>query len=264
MSEIITRTLSGGVYIALITVTTLKSPILFSVLFAILMVIGSFEFAKLKGISSVLLITTSVVLFLASQLVFFVDIDFDKMYFGLSIVSVASAVYLFFELFKTKQISSFFLFIVYLAIPLLLLIYLQSQYKMVVLSIFMLIWSNDTFAYLSGKSFGKTKLFPSVSPKKTIEGFAGGMICTIFVALMCFYFQIVPQFNVVVWVVFAILISVFGSVGDLVQSKMKRVAGVKDSGNIMPGHGGVLDRLDSVIFVTPIIYLLVKLSVYVS
>jgi phosphatidate cytidylyltransferase len=114
-----------------------------------------------------------------------------------------------------------------------------------------------------GKNFGKNKLFPSVSPKKTIEGFMGGVVftCIASVLLSKFYIESTILY---IWLVIAIIVSIFSTLGDLIQSKFKRVAGVKDSGNIMPGHGGILDRLDSIIFVVPFINLFYLILYYVS
>ena len=125
---------------------------------------------------------------------------------------------------------------------------------------FIMIWCNDTFAYLVGKSFGKHKLLERVSPKKTIEGFIGGIVFTIIASIIISQFY--TFFNVTLWIISALIISIFGTLGDLVESKFKREAGVKDSGNIMPGHGGILDRLDSVIFVIPFLYIFYLIYFY--
>lgn len=132
----------------------------------------------------------------------------------------------------------------------------------VIFSIFLLVWSNDTFAYLIGKSFGKRKLFKSVSPNKTIEGFFGGLIGTIIISFIIFKYTLL--FNFGIWVVLAILVTVFGTLGDLIQSKFKRNADVKDSGIMMPGHGGLYDRLDSVLFASPVLFTFLEIVNYVS
>lgn len=133
----------------------------------------------------------------------------------------------------------------------------------ILISILILIWANDTFAYLVGKNFGRNKLFPSVSPKKTIEGFVGGLIFTGISSILLSKFYI--ESNILyIWIVIAVIVSIFSTLGDLIQSKFKRVAGVKDSGKIMPGHGGILDRLDSIIFVIPFINLFYLILYYVS
>ena len=127
---------------------------------------------------------------------------------------------------------------------------------------FVLIWINDSFAYLIGSNFGRQKLFESVSPKKTVEGFLGGVF---FSAVGSYFiFKCTNNLDFSNWLIISVIISVFGTIGDLIESKYKRQANVKDSGNLMPGHGGLLDRLDSAIFVAPFIYLFLKILNYVS
>ena len=118
--------------------------------------------------------------------------------------------------------------------------------------LFTLIWSSDGFAYFAGRMFGKHKMAPKISPKKTWEGFAGGVICTL--VLGFFIEQKMPELRGN-WIIVGLLVSIFAPLGDLVESQLKRTFGVKDSGNIIPGHGGVLDRLDSFILCAPVIYL---------
>jgi phosphatidate cytidylyltransferase len=116
---------------------------------------------------------------------------------------------------------------------------------------------------LVGKNLGRKKLFERISPKKTMEGFLGGVLFAIIAGFIIsqYYVTLVPLWC---WIIIAILVSVFGTLGDLIESKFKRVAGVKDSGAIMPGHGGIFDRLDSIIFVAPLVYLFLKIIEYVS
>jgi phosphatidate cytidylyltransferase len=121
--------------------------------------------------------------------------------------------------------------------------------------ILFLIWSTDTGAYFAGRTFGKRKLWPEISPKKTIEGSLGGILCALFVGIIYHYF--VPIFDsITTVVVMIVIVSIVGQLGDLVESALKRHYSVKDSGNILPGHGGILDRFDSLIFVMPVLYLL--------
>lgn len=122
-----------------------------------------------------------------------------------------------------------------------------------VIFIILLIWTNDSFAYLVGKNFGKHKLFERISPKKTIEGFVGGFIFSVLASLIIARFS--TNFTLLNWITISIIVSVFGTLGDLIESKFKRQANVKDSGTIMPGHGGLLDRLDSLFFLAPFVYL---------
>ena len=132
----------------------------------------------------------------------------------------------------------------------------------IIVGVFVLIWCNDTFAYIVGKSLGKNKLLERVSPKKTIEGFFGGLIAAIIAGLIIF--NILDIYTLGIWISLGVIASVFGTIGDLVQSNYKRQAGVKDSGNLMPGHGGLYDRLDSAIYASPFIYAFLQLITYVS
>ena len=121
-----------------------------------------------------------------------------------------------------------------------------------VLGFFILIWTNDTGAYLSGRQFGKHKLFERVSPKKTWEGFFGGVILCIGVAVvLAHYFT---ELTILDWIVISLLIAIFGNLGDLIESRFKRSINVKDSGNILPGHGGILDRFDGVLIAAPWVF----------
>ena len=117
-------------------------------------------------------------------------------------------------------------------------------------SLFM-VWATDSGAYFIGKALGKRKLWPEISPNKTVEGFLGGVVCAVIIALLFVLFTDINGSIIGITVV----LSVFGQIGDLVQSAFKRHFNVKDSGKILPGHGGILDRFDSLIFVWPILNL---------
>lgn len=126
-----------------------------------------------------------------------------------------------------------------------------------------LIWISDSAAYVFGVSFGKRPLLKSVSPKKSIEGFVGGIIFSIILSII-FNFYLNTNFSLIQWLIIGVLTSILGTLGDLVQSQFKREAGVKDSGKWLPGHGGLYDRMDSIIFTAPFIYLLIIIFNYVS
>lgn len=128
----------------------------------------------------------------------------------------------------------------------------DKSFTLEVFMLFVLIWSSDTFAYLTGKFFGKHKMAPKISPKKTWEGFAGGVILTLILGF--FIEKYFPDLRGN-WMIVGLLVSIFAPLGDLVESQLKRSFAVKDSGNIIPGHGGILDRLDSFIICAPVIYL---------
>ena len=137
---------------------------------------------------------------------------------------------------------------------LILLPFVNGVYEQsVILTLIILIWVNDSFAFFVGKNLGKRKLFESVSPKKTVEGFFGGVLFSLIAAFILSYFcDFLSLTNLIV---ISLIASILGTAGDLVESKFKRQANTKDSGTIMPGHGGILDRLDSLLFVAPFVYL---------
>lgn len=123
----------------------------------------------------------------------------------------------------------------------------------IIYSLFM-IWATDSGAYFIGKATGKRKLWPEISPNKTVEGSIGGVICALVVAVL---FVLLTDINasIVSLMGITVILSIFGQIGDLVQSAFKRHFNVKDSGNILPGHGGILDRFDSILFVLPLLNL---------
>lgn len=132
--------------------------------------------------------------------------------------------------------------------------------KQMLLIVLLPIYLNDTLAYVCGRLFGKTPLIPSVSPKKTREGFIGGLIGAALVMLAILYF--VGSFNTINAIAIAgisVLASILATLGDLFESKLKRSIDIKDSGNILPGHGGILDRIDAMLFVAPVLYVLLAL-----
>jgi phosphatidate cytidylyltransferase len=125
---------------------------------------------------------------------------------------------------------------------------------------FGIIWLSDTGAYVIGSLFGKRKLAPTISPNKTIEGSLGGIVVATLALLYAADIDNV-QYS---WILILMVTAILGALGDLVQSKIKRICGVKDSGSILPGHGGIYDRIDSSILAAPIYILLLNLFAYVS
>ena len=128
-----------------------------------------------------------------------------------------------------------------------------------ILGVFVILWTHDTFAYLTGTFFGRHPLYQSISPKKTWEGSIGGFGFSIIAAYIFSVYS--PVLHLWQWVCFALVIAVFGTAGDLAESWLKRRAGVKDSSKLLPGHGGILDRFDSLLLVSPVIYLLIVLFI---
>jgi phosphatidate cytidylyltransferase len=122
-----------------------------------------------------------------------------------------------------------------------------------VMGLLILVWSNDTGAYFAGKYLGKHKLFERISPKKTWEGWFGGLVLTLVMGYLLGKHS--GEFNADIWLVSALVVGVFGPVGDLIESQFKRSLHIKDSGGLLPGHGGFLDRFDAFLMATPMVVL---------
>ncbi|WP_405572850.1 phosphatidate cytidylyltransferase [Winogradskyella sp. Asnod2-B02-A] len=273
MKEVAIRAISGAVYVLLL-IGSLFVQEASVILIAIFGIISLSEFSNLIRLKS-----------LVQYIIFFIiyggfwymcikntDISFnDEAIQILLVITIFVNLILIKDLFTSKRIPLFkvkryIASTFYLSSGFVFML-LIANYNYVftpelLLGGFILIWVNDSAAYLVGKNFGKQKLFPSISPKKTIEGFLGGLffacISSHFIAIYTEALGFTP------WLILAIVVSVLGTFGDLIESKFKRQAGVKDSGIIMPGHGGLLDRLDSIIFASPFIYLFLRISTHVS
>ena len=149
-----------------------------------------------------------------------------------------------------REITKSFFIIAYVFLPILYCIQIATVFPRLILFIFILIWSSDSFAYVVGRFFGKRPLAPILSPKKTLEGFIGGILGTISVAIITnYYWNLLPLH---IGVSLALGVSIAAPLGDLLASAIKREADVKDSGVFLPGHGGALDRLDSFITAAPL------------
>ncbi|MEQ9262531.1 MAG: phosphatidate cytidylyltransferase [Owenweeksia sp.] len=151
--------------------------------------------------------------------------------------------------------------LVYIGLPLFLLPKipraLGNNEPWLLAAVFILIWTSDTFAYLIGRSFGKHKLLERISPNKTWEGFLGGVVFTLIAAyILSSYINILSLLE---WLGLAVLVIVFGTVGDLFESAIKRGFNMKDSGRFLPGHGGILDRIDSLLFAIPVTYFYLRI-----
>lgn len=276
MNESIVRLLSGLVYVAVLWAATLYSRTSFLILFGLFLLQTVKEFASLIQLPKI----TSLLLAAGMYLLFGVFTSKSvEMDYGLLFASILVSVQLLIWLFSNNSNpinnsrDKWMKLIGYIILPFIFLskmTMIENQkikvyFPFLVLGIFVLIWTNDTFAYIVGKSIGKHKLWEKISPKKTIEGFIGGVVFTIIMAFVLSKFDSFGLvFNSFNWIVIAIIASFFGTIGDLVESKFKRIAGVKDSGTIMPGHGGIYDRLDSVIFVAPFVFLFLNIIRYVS
>ena len=273
MKETITRALSGLLYVSLL-IASLYWQHAFIALFFIFGLIAMAEFKKLinlKSFSPYIVFSVLYLGFAYWEMISSTTNGYDEASQILLVITIFVQLILIKDLFSEKTIplfesKRFIITTFYLSSGFVFLISIANfNHKftpLLLLGSFILVWINDTFAFLVGKNFGKQKLFPSVSPKKTVEGFLGGL----FFACIASYFiaEYTEILSFTIWLILAIIVSVFGTLGDLIESKFKRQAGVKDSGVIMPGHGGLLDRLDSIIFAAPFIFLFLRLVTYVS
>ncbi|MBQ4476244.1 MAG: phosphatidate cytidylyltransferase, partial [Bacteroidales bacterium] len=152
---------------------------------------------------------------------------------------------------QEEHLGKSFLALIYIALPLSIATYIGQTDNQLIMATFILIWVADTMAYLVGCSIGKHKIFERISPKKSWEGAIGGFVFTVTAAAFGGYLFPKLGFEVWQWCVIGAMVGIFGILGDFIESMFKRSADVKDSGNIIPGHGGLLDRLDSFIFTIP-------------
>ncbi len=296
MNETLKRGISGAVYIALLLSSILFSTESFIVLFGIFLIIATFEFCNLVQLNKIFPIFFATLFYSFISLLSFYKVETENYItkiqnrnfkFALDIeqlnilllaitliVSIKCIVFLFDDGVQSiNKLSKYIYLIGYILLPFIFIIKISFGIKdynpKIIIGLFILIWTNDTFAYLVGKSIGKHKLLERISPKKTIEGFIGGVLFAVFAGFLIskLYIKASPNFSeksILIWTIIALIVGIFGTIGDLIESKFKRIAGIKDSGKIMPGHGGILDRLDSVIFVAPIVYLFYQILPYVS
>ena len=257
MRELLVRAISGVVYIGVIIGSILYSKESFYIVFYLLMLLCLFELKKMIELSyKWTFVVATIFYFRFANLP---QLDFKYFHFFLIISIFIPFIY---QLFKPKisltssKLGHYFLALAYIVIPFALLTkipFIDTVYHpKIIIGVFILIWINDSFAYLIGSTLGRTKLYVTVSPNKTVEGAFGGL----FAALIGSYFisKYFTDLSLTNWMVVAAIVVVFGLLGDLIESKFKREAGVKDSSNLIPGHGGFLDRLDSIIFAAPFVY----------
>lgn len=267
MKELITRVLTGAVYVVILLAAVFLSSDAFDFLFMVFGLACLYEFKRLVALRGYHIF----ILYLALWWAFIYLISDQLAIYILLALTLLVNIYLIIYLFSPngKIDSTLHKFIIGLfyvgggCIFLTMIPYKENIFsQFLILGIFVMVWINDSFAYIVGSLFGRHKLYPSVSPKKTIEGSLGGMVFALLAAYILAQYDsllTLPQ-----WIILALIVIIMGDIGDLVESKLKRQAGVKDSGAILPGHGGMLDRLDSLIFAAPFAFLMLNLITYVS
>lgn len=268
LSNFFTRTISGILFVLIVAGSVLLSHYyVFPVVFVLISSLAISEFHELTNhnpdifIHKWIAISGNVILFISSYLFAAKVITFPVFsIYGLFIVVVFVVGLFSHQKNPVNNWAYFLMGQIYVALPFSLLnfiLYIAGLQPIILLAVFVTIWINDTGAYIFGISFGKHRLYERISPKKSWEGFFGGAI----VALGSGYIfsLMIPQISLLNWMVFSEIIVIFGTLGDLTESLIKRTVNVKDSGNIIPGHGGLLDRFDSMLMAAPIIYLYLSL-----
>ncbi|MCK5440590.1 MAG: phosphatidate cytidylyltransferase [Maribacter sp.] len=267
MREVVRRALSGAVYIILLLSAVFLSSDAFDFLFMTFGLTCLYEYKRLVHLKGYHVFVAYLALWWA-----FIYLVHDKWLINiLMFLTITVDIVLLLHLFSKKErpfnfIQKFLFGLFYIGggcIFLTMIPYKDNDFaKLLIMGIFILIWVNDSFAYIVGSTIGRTKLFKAISPKKTVEGTLGGFVFTMIAAY--FFGKYEPIISPLQWIILAAVIVIFGTLGDLIESKFKRAAGVKDSGAIIPGHGGMLDRLDSMVFAAPFAYLTLKIFTYVS
>lgn len=269
MKEFLTRTISGLTYAGLMIAAVMIHPLIFAAVFLFVLIVGMHEFYSFvpSGESKPMKIPgiiTGVLLFGVVFLEYYLGIP--DIYLGIPVVCllIVMALTMFVPQVNALQSLGITLAgIVYVALPLssfsglVFNPYNEGFDYQIALFLFGVIWLNDTGAYITGMLIGKHKMFPRISPKKSWEGLIGGLVISLLAAWLIH--PLVPGIpSGMIWILTPAAV-IAGTFGDLVESTWKRAAGVKDSGKIMPGHGGILDRFDSLLFAGPVIYLLIRL-----
>ncbi len=259
MRKLLKRSISGLVYSLLFIGAILYSKETYIILISVFGVLCLWEFLKLLSLKNI----APYILFFVIISLLFSSHDTSLLRHILLFLCLSGSIQLLINLFRKKkeQVPGIFkkldISIRYLLLSFIFLMILpfkNGEYQeSIILLLVVFVWSNDSFAFIVGKNLGKKKLFESVSPKKTVEGFIGGIFFTVAIAIMISKY--IDFLSMTQAVIIALTVSIFGTLGDLVESKFKRQVNIKDSGTIMPGHGGLLDRLDSLLFVSPFVYL---------
>jgi len=259
MSNNLTRILVAVVAIPLVLLLTYFDGYPFLVFVLILQIFCMFElFLMFKNLD---IISSDYLAVIISSLIF-LNFIFFKQYLWISAILIFGFLTYEFFIAKRNSFKSTYLLVfgvVYITLPFALLYNLDKNYLYVFL-LMILIWAGDSFAYFGGRLFGKHK-FSKISPNKTIEGLIIGFIFTIIVSFI-FHLIVPNDITLIDSIISGTIVGILGPIGDLFESFLKRYTGVKDSSNIIPGHGGVLDRFDSLIFTVPFLYLYLVIIKY--
>ena len=270
VNNLIVRAGAGIIYILVILLGVLGGQIPFLIIFGAILATGLFEFYRMMekdtshAISKIFNISMGIAMFL-SVFLYIKGITVYALPAAILVyllILIASSVFIRREDIFHGIIYSVFGQI-YITMPLGLLMLISYSYQnnisgggsdwVPILALFVFIWVNDTAAYFIGSLIGKHKLIEHISPKKSVEGFIAGIIFTLLASFIFAGFY--PEFSTVFWIGYGAVVALFGTLGDLFESLIKRTSSVKDAGHLIPGHGGILDRIDSLLVAVPAVYL---------
>ena len=265
---LITRLLSGIVLLAIVISTGILGGPVFWALVTAISLIGMFEFHRMTGTHKSGMFYLGQVLCLAlNGLLFFGKNELADLIPVVALLAYMAVYVVRYPKFHAKDIFTSYTGFVYVAVLLSFLyrVRMEENGMLLLWLVFIGTWGSDTCAYCIGCLFGKHKAFPVLSPKKSVEGCIGGVAGTALIAgiyAVCLnHFVEGVTVSVLVFVIIGVLASVVSQIGDLAASAMKRHYEIKDYGKLIPGHGGILDRFDSIIFTAPIVYLMVQIFV---
>lgn len=270
LKDIGTRAVAGTLYILFILLGVLGGRFSFVIIFGSILGLSLFEFYRMMekdtshAISKIFNIVMGVVIFF-SVFLYLEEISLIALPISVLLyllILISSAIFI-----KREDILHGIIYSgfgqMYVTMPMSLLLFMSyffpgemggvGYHYAPVLAIFVFIWVNDTAAYFFGSLLGKRKLMEHISPKKTVEGFVAGILFTVVASII--FARIYQDYSVVFWIGSGVVVAIFGTMGDLFESLIKRTSDVKDSGNLIPGHGGILDRIDSLLIAIPAIYL---------
>ncbi len=284
MKDLSIRLISGSIYVALIIASIIFSPLILFIFFGLLSMVGLWEFYNnskhvsvfpqlwlgfLIGILTYIYIGVKPYTSLFAET--YTILPAIRVYILLIILFLVGLTFIL-ELYRQKgkpfhNIAYTILGVIYIVLPLSIANLIPSTlidqsynyyYPSLLLGVFIMVWTNDSFAYLFGVRFGKRKLFERISPNKSWEGFVAGLVFVQIASIIIHKLSSSPLMFYD-WMIMGLIVTVFGTFGDLVESMFKRQMGIKDSGKIMPGHGGMLDRFDILFLVIPIVFIYIYL-----
>lgn len=265
MKDLTVRTITGSIYVIAVVVSIIINSHILAAFFGLINIIALWEFYKNTSLKTIYPQRT--LGYIMGVITYSLFLPYFSIYYSFILILLLILVFSTFiiELFRKTDkpfdnIANTFLGIIYISLPLGLTNWIINPinetngfYPSLLLGVFILAWANDSFAYLFGVKFGKHRLLERISPKKSWEGFIAGLVFVQIFSIIIYRFSD-SHLEFWDWMIIGLIVTVIGTFGDLVESMFKRQIGVKDSGKILPGHGGILDRFDILFIVLPFIY----------